>query len=63
MAHYTKDNERKFTKENESRAECDVSNVRHRAVDFCVTLKMCLVGAANEEAKSQRLDFKKQTNM
>lgn len=55
-----KNNKRKFTKENKSRAECVVSSVRHRAVDFCVTLKMCLVGAANEEIKGQRFDLKKQ---
>lgn len=52
MAHYTKQkknkkkktNERKFTKENKSRVYNVCLSVRHGAVDFCVTLKMCLVG-------------------
>lgn len=44
MAHYTKkkkkNNERKLTKENKSRAKNIMClSVRHRAVNLCVTLK------------------------
>lgn len=57
MAHYTKNNERKFTKENKSRLEYIMCfECEAQGSQFCVTLKMCLVVAANEDPKGQRLN-------